>query len=155
MTRPGRFLARAVRATSTAGWISRGGRCVLLTLAAASAPADAGGRAEVQINLCAPAHEVAQRLALVQADAARIEAWYFDTRALTLADTGLVLRLRSLPRAAELTLKVRGVDCASLDSALLPEGEGKCEYDLHGDRLDGAVSVNRSEGFRGRRLALA
>jgi hypothetical protein len=98
-------------------------------------------RAEVQINLCLPPDEIVQRLGLTGADIASADAWYFDTARLDLAGRGLLLRLRVAAGAADFTLKVRGLDCSRLDPELVPEGAGKCEYDLHGESPDGAVSL--------------
>jgi hypothetical protein len=98
--------------------------------------------AEVQINLCGEPGEIAKALAM-RADSRRREVWYFDTRTLALFDRGAVFRLRVGDGPAELTLKAARQDCATLPPALLLRGEGKCEYDLHGDALHGAVSLSR------------
>jgi len=98
--------------------------------------------AEVQINLCAAPERVALALGLA-ADGVRT-AWYFDTRDLALANRGVVFRLRQAASATELSMKIARQDCAALPSALIPKGEGKCELDLHGDSMHGAVSIARA-----------
>jgi hypothetical protein len=115
--------------------------------ATAGAPSAATGpRAEVQIALCAPPDRIVQALHLHPAGAP-IEVWQFDDAALALFGRGVRLRLRvSADGRSELTLKVADQDCARLDRGLVPAGEGKCEYDVYGERQAGAVSLNVSLG---------
>jgi hypothetical protein len=117
---------------------------VLLALACAGATAHASGerKAEVQINLCSEPREIARRLELTSASANPVEAWYFDSVGLDLWQQGLLFRLRIKANQSELTLKAKRQDCAHLAAGLLPEAQGKCEYDLHGSSLEGAVSLN-------------
>jgi len=117
---------------------------VLLALACAGATAHATGvgSAEVQINLCSEPSEIARRLELTSASAEPVEAWYFDSAGLDLWRQGLLFRLRIKANKPELTLKAKRQDCAHLAAGLLPAAEGKCEYDLHGSSLEGAVSLN-------------
>jgi hypothetical protein len=104
--------------------------------------ADAGARvAEVQINLCEPADRVIGALGL-KGEAPR-QSWYFESRDLALQSRGLVFRLRQTGATAELTLKVARQDCSTIPPALIPDGQGKCEFDLHGESMQGAVSLSR------------
>jgi hypothetical protein len=41
-------------------------------------------------------------------------------------------------------VKVADQDCARPPAASIARADGKCEHDLHGTRLKGAVSLNRS-----------
>jgi hypothetical protein len=43
-----------------------------------------------------------------------------------------------------LTLKAGKQDCRTLPPNAVPSGEGKCEYDMYGDTLSGAVSLSRT-----------
>jgi hypothetical protein len=54
-----------------------------------------------------------------------------------------LFRLRTGAGAPELTLKAANQDCAKVPAALLPKGAAKCEYDVHGTSVVGAVSVTR------------
>jgi hypothetical protein len=83
-------------------------------------------------------------LALEPAAGGPTQVWYFDNASLELAGQGLVFRLRLKSGKAELTLKVADQDCAGPPAASIPRADGKCEYDLHGARLKGAVSLSRS-----------
>ena len=56
---------------------------------------------------------------------------------------GLRIRLRGTRQGNELTLKAADQDCAKLPAAALPDGQGKCEYDLHGTQVSGALSLTR------------
>ena len=68
----------------------------------------------------------------------------FDDAALTLFGRGVRLRLRvAVDGRSEFTLKVADQDCARLERGLVPSGEGKCEYDVHGTSVAGAVSLTR------------
>ena len=104
-------------------------------------------RAEIQIALCAPPDQIEHALDL-RSRGAPIKVWLFDDAALTLFGRGLRLRLRMADGRSELTLKVADQDCARLDPNAVPSGEGKCEYDVHGTRMAGAVSLTRSLGAR-------
>jgi hypothetical protein len=112
--------------------------------------------AEVQINLCGEPADIVGRLRLAP-DGRPREVWYFDTPSLTLFDHGAVVRLRvdlaTGEGGGELTLKAANQDCARIDPALVPPREGKCEYDVHGDSVKGAVSLSQRLG-RGTVLAL-
>jgi len=99
-------------------------------------------QAEVQIGLCASTDKVVQALDL-RPHGAPITVWQFDDPALTLFGNGLRLRLRvAADGHSVLTLKVADQDCARLDPKLVPQGEGKCEYDVYGNNMAGAVSLN-------------
>jgi hypothetical protein len=108
--------------------------------ARADAPAPGAG-AEVQINLCADPQAIVRALGLAPAGAG-VEAWYFETPALDLFRARLVFRLRMKSPRPELTLKVADQACGRV-APLLAGTDGKCEYDLHGADLKGAVSLNR------------
>jgi len=132
---------------------SNAGVAVLASLAFAATSPDAAGaghsgaspvaRTEIQIGLCMPPDRIATALDLHPVGAA-VEVWLFDDAALTLFERGLRLRLRFAKASYELTLKVADQDCARLAAGLVPPGEGKCEYDMHGATATGAVSLNRS-----------
>jgi hypothetical protein len=116
--------------------------------AAAAEPLRAakGAQAEIQIGLCAPTDAIVQALDL-RPHGAPITVWQFDDSALTLFERGLRLRLRvAADGHSVLTIKVANQDCAQLDSRLVPSGEGKCEYDVYGKNMAGAVSLNLSLG---------
>jgi len=99
-------------------------------------------QAEVQIGLCASTDKVVQALDL-RPHGAPITVWQFDDPALTLFGNGLRLRLRvAADGHSVLTLKVADQDCARLDPKLVPTGEGKCEYDVYGNNMPGAVSLD-------------
>jgi hypothetical protein len=108
---------------------------------------------EVQIGLCGPPDQITRALKL-HPRASRDE-WLFDDAALTLFERGLRFRLRVANGSSELTLKVAKQDCAQLAPSLVPSGEGKCEYDLHGTSIAGAVSLNRSVSANATRDLLA
>jgi hypothetical protein len=102
-----------------------------------------GARAEIQLGLCAPSDRIVQALAL-RPTATPIKVWLFDDAALTLFGRGVRLRLRVAANGrSEFTLKVAEQDCARLERGLVPPGEGKCEYDVHGTSMAGAVSLTR------------
>lgn len=122
---------------------------LLLATAAASSRATVaepqsgakGARAEVQFGLCAPTDRIVQALAL-RPSGTPIKVWLFDDAALTLFERGVRLRLRvAADGRSEFTLKVADQDCARLERGLVPSGEGKCEYDVHGTTMAGAVSL--------------
>lgn len=104
---------------------------------------------EVQINVCEPVARVVSALGLKSG--AQRQAWYFDTRELTLLGHGLVFRMResgtrsdlTSKLTAELTMKVARQDCGAIPPALVPAADGKCEIDLHGESMHGAVSLSR------------
>ena len=100
-------------------------------------------QAEIQIGLCAPGDRIVQTLAL-RPRGSPIDVWQFDDDALNLFGHGLRFRLRVQESGrAELTLKVANQDCARLDPALVPQTDGKCEYDLYGGSVSGTVSLTR------------
>lgn len=113
----------------------------------------AESRAEIQINLCGTPAQVIGALKLVE-KGKLTTVWLFDSPTLTLNQAGLRLRLREPGRSSELTLKVGGQNCATVESAsLLPDG--KCEADLHGDALDDVVSLTQRLDAQGRATLLA
>lgn len=116
---------------------------VALGAAAALVPAHAASarRAEVQVALCGEAAAIERALDL-KPRAAAYETWLFDDDALALHERGLRLRLRLRSDGAELTLKAADQPCTALEPALVPKRLGKCEYDVHGDRMAGAVSIS-------------
>jgi hypothetical protein len=109
---------------------------------AAMPPSATGTRAEIQIALCAPADQIVRALDL-RPRGAPIEVWLFDDAALTLFGRGLRLRLRVAEGRSEFTLKVADQDCARRDPKVVPSGEGKCEFDVHGSSVAGAMSITR------------
>src|SRR4029077_16340131 len=116
----------------------------LCTVAASStaAPLPPKAGAEVQINVCGDARHVVAALAL-RADPLAREVWYFDTADRALFSRGVVFRLRVGDGEPQLTMKIARQDCPALPSGALPRGEGKCEYDWHGEIVHGAVSLSR------------
>jgi len=110
-------------------------------------PGSATTRVEVQMGLCAPPGGIERSLRL-SARGAPIEVWLFDDNAHALFDRGLRIRLRVAKNSRELTLKVANQDCATLPSTAIPRGEGKCEYDMHGDTIAGAASLTRALNAR-------
>jgi hypothetical protein len=152
------------RAARNAGVVAMVVLAAAITLsgaaAAGKAPGAASLRAEIQIALCAPPERIERALDL-RASGGATEVWLFDDAALTLFNHGLRVRLRVADSRSELTLKVAGQECAGLDPKWLPAGEGKCEYDVHGTRMTGAVSLTRRLGgasaadLRADRVALA
>jgi hypothetical protein len=109
--------------------------------------------AEIQINLCSPPAQVIGALQLAE-KGKPTTVWLFDSPALTLYQAGLRLRLREQGKSSDLTLKVAGQDCETVDGALL-RPDGKCEADLHGDALDDVVSLTRRLDTHGRETLLA
>jgi len=97
----------------------------------------------VQVNICEPEPKVAAALGLKPARETATEIWYFDTPALELLSHGRVVRLRMVGGRSDLTLKVANQSCGAIERAI-PEGEGKCEYDLHGEKFAGALSLSRN-----------
>jgi len=114
----------------------------------------------VQINLCAPQEEILRRLSLPPKPARSREIWYFESPSLEQFARGTVFRLRLGKNERVLTLKASPADCVHLDRALLPQGQGKCEYDVHGDSTKGAVSLDANldeatvRGLLDKRIAL-
>jgi hypothetical protein len=130
---------------------------------AAIAPEAVGGaqpsasfvsQTEIQISLCMEPEQIVRALHLHPRRAA-VEVWLFDDAALTLFDRGLRFRLRVEEGASELTLKVANQECAHLSPGRVPPGEGKCEYDMHGTTIVGAVSLTHSVGPSAERDLLA
>ncbi len=123
---------------------------IAAVLAACPATAVAGGKpkvanAEVQVALCGDPAAIERALKLAPRGPPQA-VHLFDDAALSLFARGVRIRLRSGPDGDELTLKVADQDCAAVPPALLPRGAGKCEYDLHGDKLAGAVSLSQRIG---------
>lgn len=110
--------------------------------AAQTSPPAKGARVEVQMSLCAPPADVVRALAL-RTRGATYDVWLWDDAMQGLLARGLRLRLRARADGGELTLKVANQDCARIASDLIPAGEGKCEYDSHGEEVAGAVSLTR------------
>jgi hypothetical protein len=110
---------------------------------------DANGfQAEVQIGLCTRTDKIVRALDL-RPHGAPITVWQFDDPALTLFGRGLRLRLRvAADGHSVLTLKAADQDCARLDPKLVPPGDGKCEYDVYGNNMAGAVSLNLRLGTK-------
>jgi hypothetical protein len=102
-----------------------------------------GRNAEVQINLCSTPEQAVEALRLKPVSAEDYEVWYFETADLALFHKGVVVRLRVKADATELTLKFADQDCTRIAPELLPAGESKCEYDVWGTLVAGAVSVSR------------
>jgi hypothetical protein len=109
---------------------------------AAAADAAPVARAEVQIGVCAPLPDVVAALNL-RAPGPVTTTWLFDDAQLSLLTRGLRLRLRIDAGSADLTLKVADQDCARLPATAIPAGQGKCEMDLHGATMTGAVSLSQ------------
>jgi hypothetical protein len=66
------------------------------------------------------------------------------------------LRLRvAADGRSEFTLKVADQDCARLERGLVPSGEGKCEFDMHGASVAGAVSLTRRLSVAGTKELVA
>lgn len=110
-------------------------------LATAAQPASTV-RAEVQIGICAALPDVTKALRL-RAPGPVTTTWLFDDAGLNLLQRGLRLRLRVDARGADLTLKVADQDCARIPAGAIPPAQGKCELDLHGTTMTGAVSLSQ------------
>lgn len=108
--------------------------------APASARTDA--RTEIQIGLCSPPDVVTRALDL-RPRGSPTQVWMFDNPTLTMYDRGLRFRMRIQDGRAELTLKAADQDCAQVPRRYLPRSEAKCEYDVHGTKSAGAVSISR------------
>jgi hypothetical protein len=114
-------------------------------LAAGAATSERGvpaTRAEVQIELCSPFPDIERALKL-RPDGDPFEVWLFDDAALTLFDRGVRIRLRTKGKHAELTIKIANQDCARIDPKSVPSNICKCEIDVHGANMAGAVSLSR------------
>jgi hypothetical protein len=114
--------------------------CVGLPPAATAAEPASTVRAEVQIGVCAALPDVTKALGL-RAPGPATTTWLFDDANLNLLQRGLRLRLRVDARSADLTLKVADQDCARIPAGAIPPAQGKCELDLHGATMTGAVSL--------------
>jgi hypothetical protein len=99
-------------------------------------------QAEIQVSLCSTPDDVVRALGLTVHGPA-MQVWLFDDDALALYDRGLRFRLRVAKDQRDLTVKVAGQDCAQFAAHRVPPGEGKCEVDLHGASVAGAVSLSR------------
>jgi len=99
-------------------------------------------QAEIQVGLCAPTDQIGHALDL-HPRGSPLNVWLFDDPALTLFERGLRLRLRAGEGRSDFTLKIANQDCARLNPKVVPWGEGKCEYDVYGTSITGAVSLTR------------
>lgn len=115
--------------------------CLAAAFATALDALAAAPRAEVQVGLCEAPDALAARLGLDEREAP-YETWLFDDPSLALLSHKVRLRLRARTGAAELTLKVGAQDCAALPRGGVRKREGKCEYDVHDGRPEGAVSLS-------------
>jgi hypothetical protein len=113
----------------------------------------AESKAEIQINLCSTPAQAIGALKLAEKGKSTT-VWLFDSPTLSLNQAGLRLRLREQGKGSELTLKVAGQNCATVDSAVL-QSDGKCEADLHGDAFDDVVSLTRRLDAQSRATLLA
>ncbi len=116
------------------------GLAAALACAADAAVAAPRSRMEIQVALCGPPEEIVRALDARPREAA-YRTYLFDDASLTLLGRGLRLRLRVRAAGGELTLKAADQPCDALPAGLVPRREGKCEYDLHGDKAAGAVSL--------------
>ena len=114
---------------------------VALAFAASAAPVD------IQFSLCGEPAAIERALEL-RPRGAPFDVWLFDDPELALFAKGLRLRLRETKQGADLTLKAADQDCATLSREAVPAGQGKCEYDMHGTKVAGAVSLTRSVDAR-------
>ena len=105
---------------------------------------------EIQIALCGEPGAIEAALDL-RPRSAPIEVWLFDDTSLAMFAAGLRLRLRGDGTGSELTLKCANQDCARLPAGVVPKKQGKCEYDLHGETMAGAMSSpeTRQRGYAG------
>ncbi|MFO1399470.1 MAG: hypothetical protein U1F48_20665 [Burkholderiales bacterium] len=120
----------------------RRGAVAALAAAGALPALAAPPRAEIQVGLCGEPQAVARALDLVPR-APPYDTWLFDDASLSLQGRGVRLRLRMQADAPVLTVKVADQDCRTLPKDALPRGEGKCEYDVHGAAIAGAVSLEQ------------
>lgn len=114
-----------------------------VALALNAAHATPPARMEIQVALCGTPESIARALDLRPREAA-YRTYLFDDAALTLLGHGLRLRLRVRAAGGELTLKAADQTCDALPAGLVPRREGKCEHDLHGDQVAGAVSLTKA-----------
>jgi hypothetical protein len=99
----------------------------------------AGQMIDLQVSLCGAPDQVQQALQL-RRHGAPTQVWLFDDTGLSLLGRGLRLRLRGpAGEANELTLKAAEQDCGKLPA--LPSGEGKCEFDRHGEKIGSSLSL--------------
>jgi len=126
--------------------------CALL-LAATPAQGAPEARAAVQINLCAASDAVVRALRLRPAES--FESWYFESPGRVHDKRGQAFRLRTGGSGPQLTLKVADQNCARVDPGLLPAAEARCEYDIHGVKPVGAVSITRSLSAESARALIA
>jgi hypothetical protein len=110
--------------------------------------ADAAGtraspRAEIQVALCGQPDAIERALELVPRGP-DYETWLFDDADLSMLQRGLRIRLRVKPKDSELTVKIAAQDCGALAPGLVPKKEGKCEFDVHGEHIEGVVSLTRT-----------
>lgn len=113
----------------------------LSAMTACAAPANAV--VDLQFSLCDTPKKIIQVFDLRQ-HGASFDVWLFDDEALGLFTKGLRIRLRQTRQGAELTLKAADQDCTMLAPGTLPAGQGKCEYDQHGTKMSGALSLTRA-----------
>jgi hypothetical protein len=119
--------------------------CAVIVVPSSGLAAAPAHRAEVQINLCSTPEEVVKALQLEPVGAERYDVWYFDTADMALFRKGTVVRLRiKAHAAAELTLKFADQNCSRVNRALLPAQQSKCEYDVRGALVTGAVSISKT-----------
>lgn len=98
-------------------------------------------QAEIQIALCSEPEQIVQALDLAPRERSG-QTWLFDDDALTLFGRDLRFRVRASESGNELTLKAAVDDCANVPRALIPPKRGKCEHDVHGDKVTAAVSLS-------------
>jgi len=125
--------------------VSRLAGCLALTAAMSPASllaASVGPATEVQIQVCSPFADVERSLNL-RAEGDPTDVWLFDDAALSLFERGLRLRLRVQGKRAELAVKIANQDCSHADASMVPPKLGKCEIDMHGERVSGTVSLAR------------
>jgi len=137
---PGR-MTRGARTATFAALVAIVTSCAGPQVAAAPSRKDAKpARAEIQVGLCSPADAIERAFPLRPREAP-YETWLFDDAALSLLAQGVRVRLRVKSDGSELTVKVGAQDCNSLAPGLVPRREGKCEFDMYADHLEGVVSL--------------
>jgi hypothetical protein len=114
----------------------------LLAVAGVATARAASLPAEIQVGLCGEPAAIARALDLERRGAS-YETWLFDDADLALFARDVRIRLRMRKHRAELAVKVGNQDCSALPAGLVPPQEGKCEFDVHGDAIAGAVSLTR------------
>lgn len=135
-------MSKVFRAAIAAAAVSAMAVTCPVCAATASSRDNSTARAEIQIGLCSKPDAIERALKL-RPRGSPTEVWLFDDAALTLIGRGLRLRLRITDGRSELTLKVADQDCARLDPTLVAAANAKCEYDVHGAKMTGAVSLSR------------